>query len=146
MAVILGTSELIARAIVIHGDKILLSKSKKRGHYYLPGGHIEFGEKVDEALKREFIEETGDEIKVDKFIGAFENIFGEEQKYHEVCLVFAASLLSLDKEIASKEDHIEYARITKSEFADSKFLPVFMKEVVLKFWTDKESFWASGTD
>jgi len=144
MTLIPGTSELIARAIIIEGDKILLCKSKKRGHFFLPGGHVEFGEKAEEALKREFIEETGSEIAIDKFIGAFENVFGAEQKYHEVCLVFAASLL--DKEVASKEDHIEYARVTISEFTDSKFLPIFMKDVVLKFWTDRETFWASGTD
>ena len=146
MTVIPNVSELIARAIIIDNEKILLCKSKKRGHYFLPGGHVEFGEKTEEALKREFIEETGSEVKIGKFVGAFENIFGQEQKYHEVCLVFTASLLHSDKEIVSKEDHIEYARVGKEEFASSNFLPKFMKEVVLNFWTNNETFWVSEAD
>lgn len=144
MTLIPGTIELIARAIIIDREKILLCKSKKRGHYFLPGGHVEFGEKTEEALKREFIEETGSEVEIDKFVGAFENIFGQEQKYHEVCLVFTATLQ--DKEIASKEDHIEYAHVSKDEFINSNFQPKFMKDVVLNFWTNKETFWASEAD
>lgn len=144
MTLIPNTSELIARAIIIDGEKILLCKSKKRGHYFLPGGHVEFGEEAETALKREFIEETGSDIAIDTFVGAFENIFGKEQKYHEVCLVFTASLQ--DKEAVSKEDHIEYAYVDKDELASANFLPNFMKDVILKFWMDKETFWVSGTD
>lgn len=52
--------------LIIKDNKIVLIK-KKTGPYDnkldLPGGSIEFGEKPEEALKREFLEETGIEIK-----------------------------------------------------------------------------------
>ena len=51
--------------LLIKDDKILLIK-KKTGPYDglldLPGGSFEFGEKPEETLKREFLEETGLEL------------------------------------------------------------------------------------
>lgn len=51
-----------AYGILIKENKILLIK-KSRGAYKgmrdLPGGGIEFNEKIEETLKREFLEETG---------------------------------------------------------------------------------------
>lgn len=43
--------------------KIFLMKSHKwRGKYTISGGHIELGEKIEGALKREIMEETCIEI------------------------------------------------------------------------------------
>lgn len=58
--------------ILIHENKILLIKKSRgayKGVYDLPGGSIEFGEKVEEALKREFIEETGINLESQTFVG-----------------------------------------------------------------------------
>lgn len=57
--------------ILIHENKILLIKKSRgayKGMYDLPGGGIEFGEKVEDALRREFIEETGIVIESQNFI------------------------------------------------------------------------------
>ena len=57
-----------AYGLLIENDKILLIK-KKTGPYDglldLPGGTIEFNEKPIDALKREFVEETG--INITKY-------------------------------------------------------------------------------
>ncbi len=39
-----------------------------------PGGHIEIGEKVEDALIREVEEETGCNIKVDCLLGVYDNL------------------------------------------------------------------------
>lgn len=53
--------------IVINDNNQVLLIKKARGPYKgtldLPGGGIEYGESTDETLKREFLEETGLEIK-----------------------------------------------------------------------------------
>jgi 8-oxo-dGTP diphosphatase len=49
-------------AIVIKEGKILMGKRKNcfgEGDYGLPGGHLEKNEKLEEAMKRELLEETG---------------------------------------------------------------------------------------
>ncbi len=41
-------------------DKVLICKSHKwNDQYVIPGGHIELGEKMEDALKLEVLEETG---------------------------------------------------------------------------------------
>lgn len=136
------TSELIARGILIKNEKILLCHAKKGGHYFFPGGHIEFGEKSEDTLVRELMEETGEKITVGKFVGAFENNFGENLSHHEVNLVFLIESDSGD--FTSMEGHIEYMFVTKEELKVINFLPVFVKDLVLKYWDDKQTFWASG--
>lgn len=58
--------QLGAYALIVEDDSILLIK-KNGGPYHgkldLPGGTIEFGERPEEALKRELLEEVGIEIK-----------------------------------------------------------------------------------
>jgi len=64
--------------------KVLLMRSPKwKGVYVPPGGHIEIGETMEEALKREGREEVGLEIKNIRFIAVYEAIFPIEFKYRK---------------------------------------------------------------
>ncbi len=53
-----NTVATTATAVVIFEEKILLVESAKRG-WELPGGHIENGETIRDALVRELFEEAG---------------------------------------------------------------------------------------
>ena len=62
--------------LLIENEKILLAKHKGLGSGHLwapPGGGMEFGSPAEENLKREFIEETGLEVRVLKlqFVNEF---------------------------------------------------------------------------
>src|SRR5690242_8223747 len=55
-----------AKAVVIKDGKILLGKRLDEtdyGLFELPGGKIERGETIEEAFKREILEETGIEVE-----------------------------------------------------------------------------------
>ena len=85
----------IVLGIVRKGNKLLVSKgydkSKKQEFYRCLGGGIEFLERSEDALIREFKEELNINIKVGKFLGICENIFNYKGKNaHELVLLYDA--------------------------------------------------------
>ena len=53
--------ELVVGALLVNeqGEVFIARFSKVEGHYAVPGGHVEYGETIAEALVREMREETG---------------------------------------------------------------------------------------
>ena len=86
--------ENIARGVCIVDGKVLLCKPKSGAYTYLPGGHIEFGEKGCEALVREIKEEMGLESEAGELLGVEECQFEQHGKPHaEINLIFKLTLL-----------------------------------------------------
>jgi ADP-ribose pyrophosphatase YjhB (NUDIX family) len=134
--------EIITRAVILDRSKILLCKKKGNDYYFLPGGHVEFGETAEQALTRELKEELDIETNKIEYIGTIENMFSEDgKKYHELALIFFVqpkSLLSI-----SKEDHIDFSWINMNKLAGEHVKPVALKNAVLKWLKDKKLFWGS---
>lgn len=80
-------------ALIVNSEgKILLAKSHKWfDKYTLPGGHIEVGETMIEAVKREVKEEVGLDVEVGKMLLIQEAIFAAEfyKKKHFIFIDFA---------------------------------------------------------
>lgn len=81
-------------------DSVLVIKKGRgpyKGLYDLPGGRIEFGEKIEDALRREFTEEVGAIITDHNFISyeeyfcTYTNDLGEVKDFHHVGLYFAVN-------------------------------------------------------
>ena len=92
--------------------------------FRLIGGHIEFGETAIEALKREFKEETDQEIININSIGVFENIFfykGEEQ--HEF-----VSLPNVVEDVLEILTNIK-SLVLRSHSNEAQFLKLNCKKV-----------------
>jgi len=76
---------------------------KNEEFYRLLGGGIEFGEKAEEALRREIKEEIGAELEKIKFLRVIENIFMfEGARGHEIVFIFEAKFK--DKEFYKKNN------------------------------------------
>ncbi len=68
----------VGAIIVNPSNKILLCKSPKwHDKYVIPGGHIEKGEKMEDALRREVKEETGLDIFDIELISLQESIYSK---------------------------------------------------------------------
>ncbi len=61
--------------LIISQDKTLVVNTIVSNRYSLPGGGVELGEKLEEALKREVREETGLAVEVGRFAGFNEEFF-----------------------------------------------------------------------
>jgi 8-oxo-dGTP diphosphatase len=63
-----------AAGIVVQDKKILIT-TKKNGEYRFPGGKLEEGETIQEALLREVKEEVGTETEIVDFITSTSRIY-----------------------------------------------------------------------
>lgn len=90
-----------AKAIVVHEDRMLLTKKTDAGgdYYILPGGGQEHGESLFQTLIREVLEETGyriepkDLVFVRDYIGANHEFAADSSHFHQVELYFEARLV-----------------------------------------------------
>lgn len=62
-------------AVITHENDILLVNTKSTGRWFFPGGEIEKGEMIHEALLREVREETGITVTIDKLLTVHESFF-----------------------------------------------------------------------
>ncbi len=131
--------EIISRAIIIKDGKILLCKDNNDNHFFLPGGHVEFGELSEEALRRELIEELGKKAKGIKFIETIENIFIQgEKKRHEVDMIFAVEFE--DYNLTSIEDHIEFSWHDTSNILEVNLLPEIARDKIPGWIKNNKTF------
>ena len=110
--------------------KILVLKRNNapaKGEWWFPGGRVQKGETLSEALIREVKEETALDIEVGNIVGVYTRLFPER---HDISIVFLCSLsngnirlnrehsdtkfLSVKK--AMKELHPELRRVVKDAF------------------------------
>jgi 8-oxo-dGTP diphosphatase len=83
---------LTVDAIIPYQGRIVLIKRKNepfRDHYALPGGIVEYGERVEDALVREVKEETGLEVKIHKLVGVYSDP-DRDPRGHFVSVCFIA--------------------------------------------------------
>lgn len=82
--------QIAVGAVVVHDGALLMVQrghEPARGAWTLPGGRVEKGEYLEDALRREVLEETGIEIDVERLLGILEVV----SEPHYVILDFLAT-------------------------------------------------------
>jgi len=83
-------------AVIDEGGRIVLIRRDRepaRGRWTFPGGVVELGEMVHEAVRREALEETGLEVEVGELVAIVDRILRDGSgriQYHYVILDFFA--------------------------------------------------------
>jgi 8-oxo-dGTP diphosphatase len=105
--------------VVISNGRVLLIRRGNpplEGEWSIPGGTLEVGETLPEAVKRELAEEAGLEVRVGELIEALERIFLDPDgrtKYHFVILDYLCDMKGGAAKAGS--DATEVAWATESE-------------------------------
>ena len=90
------------------------------GVFELPGGHIEYGEDIEDGLKREVREELNKEIELGEPFAVFTYV-NEVKGSHSIEVVYFAKWLGGIDDIAlNPEDHSEYAWLSEQEVRDRR--------------------------
>lgn len=109
--------EPIVGAFILNNEgKLFLMKSHKWSNtYVVPGGHIEVGETIEDALTREVKEETALEVTHPHFICLWE--FIQEKEFHEKkhMIFLDYKVTAISKEVKLNEEAEEYVWVTKEE-------------------------------
>lgn len=85
-------------AVVLDGDRVLLVRRGRppgEGKWSLPGGLIELGERMEDAVTREVEEEAGLRVRVHGLCGVIDRVVrdgGDLVRYHWVILDYVATV------------------------------------------------------
>ena len=114
-----------------NGELFLMRSPKWSGLYCLPGGHIEWGETIVEAVRREVKEETNLDVEDLRFHSIQEAIESERyyQNKHFIFIDFVCSAVS--DEVVLNEEGTEYAWVDPGDIDRYEIEPYTYRSIVL---------------
>jgi len=113
--------QLAVSAVIFRERKVLLvrrARSPGRGFYSLPGGRVEYGETLQQALAREVDEETGLRVDIVGLAGWREVLPGASAGGHYVIMSFATRWAALEPVL--NDEHDDYKWLEPGHFGDLK--------------------------
>ena len=116
-----GSPRVAVGGVVIKEDRVLLvrrGKAPSEGEWAIPGGSVELGETLQEAVRREILEETGISIRVGEPIHIFDDVRRDEAghiRFHYVILDFSGEFLS--GELRAADDAKDARWVSPAEFS-----------------------------
>jgi len=112
--------------IITRKNKVLLGKRKGShgaGTWAFPGGHLEFGETIEETAKRELLEETG--LQIDSIVlGPYTNDIMSEEDKHYITLFTLAQNPVGEPEIKEPNKCEKWEWFAWGKFPKPLFLPL----------------------
>lgn len=106
-------------ALIFDGDSILLverGREPLKGFWSLPGGLVESGELIEDAVRREVLEETGLEVDVAYRFDIFERIMRDDQgraEYHYVLIDYVCRVTGGAARAADDVSRVEWVPYAK---------------------------------
>ena len=117
--------------ILIENGKLLLVAHNKNNNVYwlLPGGGVDFGESLTEALEREFSEELNIKIKVKDLLLISETIFPSgERQILNIC--FCCEYIDGEYLLGEEQRLHDFGFFSEDEIKEIKILPPLNRELI----------------
>lgn len=130
--------EVAVSGIILRDNAVLMIKrghEPAKGWWSVPGGHVEWGESVQDALIREIREECNIAIKPVRLFSIVEAIDQHNPpNYHYILLDYIAEYISGEPRIGSDADDIGW--FTESALKKMKVVPSVMRSLESYFQGD----------
>jgi len=131
----IGVGALIER----DGRYLLIKRGNEpsKGKWSIPGGKVELGESLTEAVKREVMEECHVQIEIMKIFNVMDRILKDDSgaiKYHFVLIDYYAKYVSGEARAQSDADEMKW--VTAEEMVNLDMNPQ-SREVILREITKK---------
>ena len=106
---------LTVDGLLIKENFILLIQRKHepfQGHWALPGGFVEYGERTEDAVVREVFEETGLEVKVRMLLGVYSDPT-RDPRGHTVTIVYLVDQIGGNLTAGDDADSVKFFNMNK---------------------------------
>jgi 8-oxo-dGTP diphosphatase len=121
----------VSRAVHIRQGKILLAKSARKSHFFLPGGEINTYESAAIALLREIKEELNRRAEIVDFIGVIENNWVEgDISFYETNFLFSVDMGAGYIEPDSAEEDLSFEWVSLIDIDNVDIRPACLKPYI----------------
>lgn len=106
-------------ALIFQRRRVLLverGKAPLKGYWSLPGGLVETGERLEAAIEREVLEETGLTVRALELAEVFQRIMHDSQgrvEYHYVLADYVCKVVSGEPKASDDASRVDWFRIDK---------------------------------
>jgi ADP-ribose pyrophosphatase YjhB (NUDIX family) len=135
--------------VLLNNGKFLIQRGVNDTEFALLGGHVAWGKTSAEAFIREYKEELGVDISVDRLIWV-EEVFGkwESREVHTICHYHLVRLTNPHqipndgsfKSLSYDELRLIFQWVDTNELQDYKVYPVFLKDKINNLLAGIEHF------
>ncbi len=116
--------------VIINGNKVLLVKRAhppNKDMWAIPGGKLEYGETLEDAVKREMLEETNLQVKIVNLLSLIQMI---KEGFHYVILDFLCEVTGGDLKPASDAADAKFFSIDEIKNLD---ISPTTKEMLIRY-------------
>ena len=128
---------ITADGILIKNQQILLVKRKNqpfKGKWALPGGFVEYGEKTEDTVIREVLEETGLKTKINQLAGVYSDP-DRDPRGHTITVAYILDIIG--GELVAGDDASDVKFFNVKELPDLSFdHSKIINEVLQRFYHD----------
>jgi len=107
------TPRITIDGIIIKDQKILLVKRKNdpfKDKWALPGGFVEYGEKTEDAVIREVLEETGLRTKITQLAGVYSDP-NRDPRGHTITIVYMLDIIGGELKAGDDASDIKFFNV-----------------------------------